>query len=117
MAKALRIGGFVSGAILIAFGVVVIALAINARSIVTDDLSAEKIVGSADMNPSDIEAAMKEAGLCFSRPLFGPVQPNGSLQRGRAVDRQEGLFAQCFGCVPPGVEACNDLLGDRFLQR
>src|SRR6478735_7728983 len=63
MAKALRIGGFVSGAILIAFGVVVIALAINARSTVTDDLSAEKIVGSADMNPSDIEAAMTEAGL------------------------------------------------------
>ena len=63
MAKALRIGGFVSGAILIVFGVVVIALAINARLTVTDNLSDEKIVGSADMNPSDIEAAMKEAGL------------------------------------------------------
>ena len=63
MAKALRIGGFVSGAILIAFGVVVIVLAINARSTVTDSLKDEKIVGSADMNPTDIEAAMKEAGL------------------------------------------------------
>ena len=63
MAKALRIGGFVSGAILIVFGVVVIALAINARSTVTNNLQDEKIVGSADMNPSDIEAAMKEAGL------------------------------------------------------
>ena len=63
MAKALRIGGFVSGAILIGFGVVVIALAINARSTVTDGLQDEKIVGSADMNPTDIEAAMKEAGL------------------------------------------------------
>ena len=63
MAKALRIGGFVSGAILIVFGVVVIALAINARSTVTDNLQDEKIVGSADMNPSAIEAAMKEAGL------------------------------------------------------
>ena len=63
MTKALRIGGFVSGAILIAFGVVVIALAINAHSTVTDSLKDEKIVGSPDMNPSDIEAAMKEAGL------------------------------------------------------
>ena len=63
MTKALRIGGFASGAILIAFGVVVIALAINAHSTVTDSLKDEKIVGSADMNPSDIEAAMKEAGL------------------------------------------------------
>jgi len=63
MAKALRIGGFVSGAILIAFGVVVIVLAINARSTVTDSLKDEKIVGSPDMNPTDIEAAMKEAGL------------------------------------------------------
>ena len=63
MTKALRIGGFVSGAILIAFGVVVIVLAINAHSTVTDSLKDEKIVGSADMNPSDIEAAMKEAGL------------------------------------------------------
>ena len=63
MTKALRIGGFVSGAILIAFGVVVIALAINAHSTVTDNLKDEKIVGSPDMNPSDIEAAMKEAGL------------------------------------------------------
>jgi len=63
MAKALRIGGFVSGAILIGFGVVVIALAINGRSTVTEGLNDEKIVGSADMNPSDIEAAMTEAGL------------------------------------------------------
>ena len=63
MTKALRIGGFISGAILVAFGVVVIVLAINAHSTVTDSLKDEKIVGSADMNPSDIEAAMKEAGL------------------------------------------------------
>ena len=63
MTKALRIGGFISGAILVAFGVVVIVLAINAHSTVTDSLKDEKIVGSADMNPTDIEAAMKEAGL------------------------------------------------------
>ena len=49
MAKALRIGGFVSGAILIGFGVVVIALAVNGRSTVTGGLKDEKIVGSADM--------------------------------------------------------------------
>ena len=63
MAKALRIGGFVSGAILIAFGLVVIVLALNGHSTVTSSLKDEKIVGSPDMNPTDIEAAMKEAGL------------------------------------------------------
>ena len=87
MAKALRIGGFVSGAILIAFGVVVIALAINARSIVTDDLSAEKIVGSDDMNPSDIEAAMKEAGLS------GVDAPSCDVA-GEEIDT--GTEARCF---------------------
>ena len=51
MTKALRIGGFVSGAILIAFGVVVIVLAINAHSTVTDSLKDEKIVGSAGHEP------------------------------------------------------------------
>ena len=63
MAKAFRIGGFVAGAILIVFGVVVIVLAINGHSTVTDSLKDEKIVGSPDMNSTDIEAAMKEAGL------------------------------------------------------
>ena len=67
MTKALRIGGFVSGAILIVFGVVVIVLAINGHSTVTDSLKDEKIVGSPDMNPTDIEAAMKEAGLTRRR--------------------------------------------------
>ena len=70
MTKALRIGGFVSGAILIVFGVVVIALAINARSTVTDSLKDEKIVGSPDMNPSDIEAAMTDR----SAVLFGAAR-------------------------------------------
>ena len=63
MHKALRIGGFVSGMILIVFGIVVIVLAINGRSTVTDSLKNEKIVGSADMSPSAIEAEAKEAGL------------------------------------------------------
>jgi hypothetical protein len=63
MHKALRIGGFVSGVILIVFGIVVIALAINGRSTVTESLKDEKIVGSADMSPSAIEAEAKEAGL------------------------------------------------------
>ena len=63
MAKVLRIGGFVAGAILIVFGVIVIALAINGGSTVRSSLKDEKIVGSPDMNPADIEAAMKEAGL------------------------------------------------------
>ena len=43
--------------------------------------------------------------------------PDGGLQRRRAVDRQEHVLAQRFGHIPPGVEACDDLLGDRFLHR
>jgi hypothetical protein len=87
MAKALRIGGFVAGAILIVFGVIVIVLAINGRSTVTDGLSDEKIVGSADMNPSDIEAAMKEAGLT------GVDAPSCDVA-GEEIDT--GSEAKCF---------------------
>ena len=67
-------GGFASGAILVAFGVVAIVMGFNGRSTVHDSLKLEQIVGTPDMNKTAIaaEADMtpvliakeaKEAGL------------------------------------------------------
>jgi hypothetical protein len=56
-------GGIAAGAILIAFGVGAIVMGFQGRATVADSLAAEKIVGSEDMTPAAITAAMKEAGL------------------------------------------------------
>jgi hypothetical protein len=56
-------GGFISGAILIAFGVGAIAMGFSGRGTVADSLKQEKIVGSADMTPALIVKEAKEAGL------------------------------------------------------
>jgi hypothetical protein len=56
-------GGFVAGAVLVAFGVVAIVLGFSGRSTVTDSLKQEKIVGGADMTPALIAKEAKEAGL------------------------------------------------------
>ena len=61
--RILEIGGIIAGALMIAFGAGALFMSINARSTVSTELKAEQIVGSADMNPTDIKAAMKEAGL------------------------------------------------------
>jgi len=56
-------GGFIAGAILVAFGVVAIVMGFSGRSTVTDSLKQEKIVGTADMTPALIAKEAKEAGL------------------------------------------------------
>ncbi len=61
--RILEIGGIVAGVVMIAFGVGSLALGINARNTVSDELKREFIVGSEDMNPDDTEAAVAEAGL------------------------------------------------------
>jgi hypothetical protein len=61
--KVLEWGGFVAGAVLIAFGVVAIAMGFNGRATVNDSLKQEKIVGTADMTPSAIKAEATKAGL------------------------------------------------------
>jgi hypothetical protein len=58
-----EIGGFIAGAILVAFGVVAIVMGFQGRSTVVDSLKQEKIVGSADMTPALIAKEAKEAGL------------------------------------------------------
>jgi len=46
--KLFEVGGFVAGAILVAFGVVAISMGFSGRATVADSLKLEKIVGSAD---------------------------------------------------------------------
>jgi hypothetical protein len=61
--RILEIGGIIAGTLMIAFGIGALIMSINARNTVSDEVAAEQIVGSADMNPTAIAAAMKEAGL------------------------------------------------------
>lgn len=61
--RALEIGGIIAGAMMIAFGIGALVMSINARNTVSSEVKAEQIVGSPDMNPTAIAAAMQEAGL------------------------------------------------------
>jgi hypothetical protein len=63
MKKWFGLGGLAAGAILIAFGIGAIAMSVNGRSEVRDSLAAEKIVGSDDMSPAEIQKGIEEAGL------------------------------------------------------
>jgi hypothetical protein len=63
MQRVLKIGGVVSGVVLIVFGIVVIVLAINGRNTVHDELKAQQIVGTPDMTPDAIKAEGAKAGL------------------------------------------------------
>jgi hypothetical protein len=61
--RILEIGGYVAGAVLIAFGIVVIVLAINGHSTVTSELKNQQITGTPDMTPQAIKAEGEKAGL------------------------------------------------------
>jgi hypothetical protein len=63
MQRVLKIGGLVSGAVMIAFGVVVIVLAINGRNTVHSELKAQQITGTPDMTPTAIQAEGAKSGL------------------------------------------------------
>ncbi len=63
MKKFFEIGGFIAGAILIVFGVAVIALGASGRSTVNSSLKQQQIVGTPDMTPSGIKAEAQKAGL------------------------------------------------------
>jgi hypothetical protein len=62
-ARAFRIGGIVSGAVLIAFGVGTIVLALYGHHTVKTELERQKITGTPDMAPSAIEEEVNKAGL------------------------------------------------------
>jgi hypothetical protein len=61
--QVLRWGGIASGAILVAFGIVVIVLAIGGHNTVKTELERQKITGTPDMTPTAIKAAGAKAGL------------------------------------------------------
>ena len=86
MRKLLQIGGFVSAAVLIAFGVVAIVMGVNGRSTVQNSLKQEFIVGSPDMTPALIREEAKKAGLSstLSYPtvsVAGEAIDNGTKAR------------------------------------
>jgi hypothetical protein len=87
MERVLRIGGLVSGAVLIVFGVVVIVLAVDGRNTVHDELKQQQIVGTPDMTPSAIKAEGTKAGL------KNVSYPTCSVA-GQLVDT--GAKARCF---------------------
>jgi hypothetical protein len=87
MRKVLELGGFISGAILIAFGVAVIALGASGRSTVISNLKQEQIAGSPDMTPALIKEEVTKAGLT------NVTLPTCSVA-GKAIT--SGTRARCF---------------------
>jgi hypothetical protein len=87
MRRFFEIGGFIAGAILVAFGAAVIVLGVNGRSTVTNSLKQEKITGTPDMTPALIKTAATEAGL------KGVSLPSCSVA-GKSIDT--GSTARCF---------------------
>jgi hypothetical protein len=87
MKRLLEIGGFISGAILIAFGAAVIALGATGRATVSSSLKQEQISGSPDMTPALIKQAATQAGLT------NVSLPSCSVA-GKAIDT--GSEARCF---------------------
>jgi hypothetical protein len=87
MKRFFEIGGFISAAILIAFGVAVIALGVGGRSTVNSSLRDEAIVGTPDMTPALIKTEAAKAGLT------GVSLPTCSVA-GKAV--ASGSTARCF---------------------
>jgi hypothetical protein len=63
MRRWLEWGGYAAGAVLIAFGIAVIVLALSGRSTVHDSLKDEKITGTPDMTPAAIKEEAAQAGL------------------------------------------------------
>jgi len=85
--RVLQIGGLISGGVLVAFGIVVIVLAINGRNTVRDELTQQQITGTPDMTPAAIKAEGAKAGL------KNVTYPTCSVA-GEAVDT--GSEARCF---------------------
>ena len=87
MRRLLEYGGYAAAVVLVAFGIGALVLSINGKSTVKDNLSQEKIIGSADMTPYAIAAEAQKAGLS------GVDLPSCSVA-GEQVDT--GSEARCF---------------------
>jgi len=88
MRRVLEIGGFVAGAILIAFGIAVIVLALDGRSTVNSSLKQEKITGTPDMTPTAIKQEVGDQPWAKNYDF-----PTCSVA-GKAVT--DGSTARCF---------------------
>lgn len=77
MRKYFEIGGFLAGAVLIAFGVAAIVMGFNGRSTVNSSLRQEQIVGTPDMTPAAIRAEAKAAGLDVTKISMPTVSVAG----------------------------------------
>ncbi|HET7744802.1 MAG TPA: hypothetical protein VFK76_08680 [Gaiellaceae bacterium] len=109
MHKALRIGGYVSGVVLIVFGAVALALGIWGGHTVNKNLKNEFIMGTPDMTPTGIQpevdaikaeqqkiaAAQKKAKIPPSQQTtFTTVDAPSCSVAGKSVDN--GTRAACF---------------------
>src|SRR6476646_11981559 len=101
MKKALEIGGFVAGGVLIVFGVVAIVLGVWGGHTVNKNLENEFITGTPDMTPTAIQpevdairaeqqkiaAAQQQAGIPSSQQTtFTPVEAPSCSVAGEPVD-------------------------------
>jgi len=107
--RVFRIGGFVSGGLLTAFGIAVIVLSVIGGNTVNTNLKNEYITGTPDMTPSGIQpevdsikaeqqkiaAAQQKANIPASQQFtFTPVEAPSCSVAGKHVDN--GNAAQCF---------------------
>ena len=90
-------GGFIAGAVLVAFGVVAIVMGFGGRSTVSDSLKLEKITGTPDMTPAAIKAEASKAGLNVSTISFPTKsvagQPINSGSRARTFAQYMRIHA------------------------
>jgi hypothetical protein len=82
MPRPFRLAGIIAGIVLVAFGIGAIVIGVSGRHEVSTDVKREQIVGTPDMKPSLIAAAVKEAGLTNvtipSCDVAGKAITNGS---------------------------------------
>jgi multisubunit Na+/H+ antiporter MnhC subunit len=105
MRKWFEIGGLVTAAVLIGFGVVAIVMGVSGRSTVTDSLRQEQIIGTPDMTPAAIAAEVTadrsaQAKLVARMKAQGVVVTPSAITTpscsvaGKTVD--SGASARCF---------------------
>ena len=110
--RILEIGGIIAGTLMIAFGIGALVMSVNARNTVSNEVTAEQIVGSADMNPTDIKVAMTEAGL--------EERLRSDVQRRRQGDRERqrcSLLRAVHADSRARVVGWADLLADGPVRR
>ena len=107
LTRILEIGGIVAGVIMVAFGVAAIYMGFDGRSTVQENLGNEFIVGSDDMNTTDISQEISSIILPAQKRIaderakagvesieFTPVVAPSCSVGGQAIDN--GTDARCF---------------------